>query len=262
MTSSAAPASPSASSSPPPLHAHLDFNSPLSPARAARLVERLAGSGPSTVLDLGCGWGELLLRLLAAAPGAVGTGVDMNGELLARGRVNAGARGLADRVAFVEGAVADFAPGRGDVVLCVGASHTFGDAAPPAHTEVALRALRERVDTGGRVLFGEGFWQRPPTDGELAAMWPDASADEQTDLATLVGLADAAGFRPLWIETASLDEWEHFESGYLAGKEEWLAANGAHPDAGSVRAAADAHRAMWLGYRGILGFAYLTLVAC
>ena len=57
------------SSSPPPIYTWLDFNSPLSAARAAGLVDRLGRSGPATVLDLGCGWGELMLQVLAAVPG-------------------------------------------------------------------------------------------------------------------------------------------------------------------------------------------------
>ncbi len=203
-----------------------------------------------------------MLRLLAAVPDAVGTGVDINVEHLATGRANAASRGLADRASFVEEPVADFSGGPGDVVLCVGSSHAFGDAKPPAHTAVALRALRGMVGTGGRVLFGEGFWQRPPSGDDLARMWPGASADEHMDLTALVDLATSAGFRPLWIEAATLDEWEQFESGYLAGKEEWPASHRDHPEAEEVRASADAHRSMWLGYRGILGFAYLTLVAC
>ncbi|WP_078876985.1 class I SAM-dependent methyltransferase [Streptomyces sp. 150FB] len=253
------------SSAPPSPYTWLHFNSPLSPARAAGMVDRLARSRPSTVLDLGCGWGELLLQLLVAAPGAVGVGVDTDTGLLARGRGNAEARGLADRVEFVASPVADFvrtAGTAGDLTLCVGSSHVFSDAAPPAHTVESLRALREMAGTGGRVLFGEGFWQRPPTAGELAGMWPDTSSDEFTDLAGLVALAAGAGFRPLWIETASMDEWEHFESAYLLSREEWLAAHGDHAEADTVRAALDTHRSHWLAYRGILGFAYLTLLAC
>lgn len=80
----------------------LQFNSPLSGARADRLVTSLAGGSPGTVLDVGCGWGELLLRLLAAAPGATGTGIELHGPDLARARAAATARGLDGRVNFVE----------------------------------------------------------------------------------------------------------------------------------------------------------------
>ncbi|RCV49385.1 SAM-dependent methyltransferase [Marinitenerispora sediminis] len=238
---------------PPTRYAWLDFNAPLSDARARRLVERLARPAPATVLDFGCGWGELLLRLLAAVPGAVGTGIDTDRSLLARGRANAAQRGLADRAAFVE------APAAGrddtaDLVVCVGASHAFGDTAD------ALGALRRAVRPGGRALFGDGFWERTPTPGELAEMWPNASRDDYPDLAGLVDLAVDAGFRPLWVEAASGDEWHDFESGFLADREHWLLTHGDRPEAEQVRASVDRHRARWLrGYRGVWGFGYLTL---
>jgi cyclopropane fatty-acyl-phospholipid synthase-like methyltransferase len=43
------------------------------PRRAARFVGELAARTPATVLDIGCGWGELMLRILAAVPDASGT---------------------------------------------------------------------------------------------------------------------------------------------------------------------------------------------
>ena len=157
----------------PPRLTQLTFHGPLSEARAARIVARLTRSSPRTVLDIGCGWGELMLRILAAAPGATGLGLDTDGDDLARGRAIARARGLA----------------------------------------------------------------------------------------SLVDLAVGAGFRPAWIETATLEEWEEFESGYQADEEEWLAAHPGHPDAAQIRQRVDEHRSYWLrGYRGLLGFAYLTLI--
>jgi hypothetical protein len=137
-------------------------------------------------------------------------------------------------------------------VLCVGASHALTEAEPPEHTPAALQALRRLVTPGGRVLLGEGFWQRPPADAELAAMWPGASAGEYPDLARVVELAIEAGFRPAWIEVANAEEWDDFESGYQADEEEWLAAHPGHPRAAQLREQVDQHRSHWLrGYRGI-----------
>jgi hypothetical protein len=111
------------------------------------------------------------------------------------------------------------------------------------------------------VLFGEGFWHRTPTDAELAGMWPGSTAGELGSLADMVDLAVAAGFRPAWTETATLEEWEDFESGYQCDEEEWLAAHGDHPRAAELRAKVDQHRSHWLrGYYDLLGLAYLTLV--
>lgn len=239
----------------------LTFHGPLSEARAARLVDRLTWTRPGTVLDIGCGWGELMLRVLEAAPGATGVGLDTDEGDLIRGRESARARGLDGRVTFVRESGVDTTRGPADLVLCLGASHALTEAKPPEHTAAALRELRRLVRPGGRVLFAEGFWHHPPTEAELAGMWPDTSADELHDLPGLVDLAVGAGFRPAWIETASTEEWEDFESGYQYDEQEWLAAHPAHPKAAGIRDQADQHRSFWLrGYYGILGMAYLTLV--
>ncbi|WP_079071065.1 SAM-dependent methyltransferase [Streptomyces yokosukanensis] len=249
----------------PPRLTRLTFHGPLSDDRAARMIRRLTAhvtpTAPTSVLDIGCGWGELMLRILEVTPGATGVGIDLNEDDLARGRANAEERGLADRVRFVQESAVGTARGPADVVLCLSAGHALSDAQPPEHITAALHALRRLVTPGGRVVLGEGFWQRTPTPGELSAMWPDASPSEFHDLAGLVDIAVAAGFRPLWIETANGDEWEDFESAYQSDVEEWLAAHPDHPLAKETRDRVDRHRGMWLrGYRDVMGLAYLTLV--
>jgi hypothetical protein len=107
-------------------------------------------------------------------------------------------------------------------------------------------------------LFGATFWEAAPTRKQTGA--PGIESDALTDLDGLVDLATNAGFRPLWTQTASRDEWEFFESGYLADWEEWLHHYGDHPAATEIRQKADSHRKGWLGgYWNVLGFAYLTL---
>ncbi|MFD4632552.1 SAM-dependent methyltransferase [Streptomyces sp. NPDC058284] len=245
----------------PPRLTRLTFHGPLSEARAHKIVGRLAAAGPRTVLDLGCGWGELMLRVLAAVPAATGVGVDLKAEDLDRGRAAAGERGIGERVVFAEESATDTGRGPADLVLCLSSSHALSTATPPQATVEALRELRRLVNPGGRVLLGEGFWQREPTAKELAAMWPDADAGEFLPLGGLVDAAVEAGFRPLWVETASEQEWEEFESGYRCDVEEWLASHAGHPLAAETRARVDAQRSSWLhGYRGVLGIAYLTLV--
>ncbi len=85
-----------------PIHRDLTFLSPLSEARAARLVAFLAEDQPSTALDVGCGWGELLLRLLEASPATRGLGLDLDEEALGGARRHAVAPG-AGRASDVRG---------------------------------------------------------------------------------------------------------------------------------------------------------------
>ncbi|WP_282692316.1 class I SAM-dependent methyltransferase [Streptomyces sp. CC208A] len=245
----------------PPRLGSLTFHGPLSEDRADRLVRRIADSRPADVLDIGCGWGELLLRVLDAVPGAKGTGIDINAEDLARGRALAAERGLADRALFVEESARGTDRGPVDAILCLGSSQALCD--PELHDPAeALRELRRLVRPGGVVVLGEGFWERTPTEAELAGMWPGASTGDHLLLGGLVDLAIGAGFRPAWIESAGREEWEEFESGYRYDTELWLAAHPDHPLAAETRERVDRQRSGWLnGYRNVLGIAYLTLVA-
>jgi hypothetical protein len=103
----------------PPVHDDLTFLGPLSPARAEELVGFLAGIDAGLVVDLGCGWAELLLRTVAARPGLRGHGVDRDAEKVAHGCTLARARGLADRVELVVGDAGGPLTQRPDALICI-----------------------------------------------------------------------------------------------------------------------------------------------
>jgi hypothetical protein len=116
------------------------------------------------------------------------------------------------------------------------------------------------VRPGGKVLIGDGIWRCPPSDAALQAL--EAKADDFFSLAAIVDVAITAGYRVLSISEANEDEWDDFESRWCAGYERWLLANADHTEAPAARERVDDHRTRWLhGYRGVLGFAYLTFVA-
>lgn len=87
--------------------------------------------------------------------------------------------------------------------------------------------------------------------------------DEFVTLAELVEIVVSCDFMPVAFHEASLDEWDAFESGSSARYAPWLARHPRdHPDAAEVRELARQQRAANLGgYRGVLGMAYLELVA-
>lgn len=243
---------------------NLTFMTPLSEPRAAELVRFAADGLDGTVLDIGCGWAELLLRVVAAAPAGRGIGIDLNDASIKHGRELAAQRGIRDRVTLISADATTRAPQRADAVICIGASQVWGppvEANQPLDYESALAAIRAKVSRGAKVIYGEGIWSRPPTPEAAAPL--SGRLDEFVPLADLVELTVAAGFMPVAVHEASIGEWDEFESGYNAGYTRWLAEHGPdHPDADEVRNRAARQRAAYLnGYRGILGMAYLSLLA-
>jgi SAM-dependent methyltransferase len=228
-------------------YARMRWNTPLSLPHAELLLDRLAVPRGGSVLDLGCGWGELLLQAVASGA-ASGIGVDTDTRALERGRQLAVSRGLHERVEFVAGAAAGW-PTPADRVLCIGASHAWGG------TREALAQLATLVRPGGRLLFGDGCWQQPPSDAAAALF-----GDDVVPMAGLAQDAVAAGWRILHLSTADQREWDDFESTWRAGREEWLLANRSDPRAATMRAELDSRLTEYLTlYRGTLGFCYLVL---
>jgi SAM-dependent methyltransferase len=246
---------------------HLTFMAPLSEQRAERLIRFLATDLVGTVLDLGCGWAELLLRTLEAAPAAHGIGIDSDPASIAHGESAARERGLAERVRFIVGDARTTAPDRADAAICIGASQIWQESVgatddpPSIDYAAALRALRALVPRGARVVYGEGIWSQAPTPAAAAPL--AGRLDEFVTLAELTELAAGHGFMPVAVHEANLDEWDEFESGFSARYAAWIAEHSPDdPDADDVQRRADRQRAGYLsGYRGVLGLAYLALIA-
>lgn len=179
------------------------WNTPLSEEHAALLLKRLEIRPQARVVDLGCGWGELLTRAVAAGGAECqGVGVDTDSALLARGRALAAEKGLADRIEFLNQEAGGWKQ-PADRLLCVGASHAWGDI------QTALMALTEVVRPGGRVLFGDGCWTRAPDSaGGAWALF----GDSVRELDEIVGAAQTAGWRVIHLSTADQREWDEFES--------------------------------------------------
>ncbi|MGW4501594.1 SAM-dependent methyltransferase [Micromonospora sp. NPDC004336] len=219
--------------------ADLTYNAPLGEDRAADLVRRLAPTGAGwRALDLGCGNGELLLRLCATY-GIAGDGVERDADAGARARLRAAQRGIAGRVTFHDADAATW-DRPAELVVNVGAGHVWGGAAQ------ALAALHRLTVPGGRLLFADGCYETTPSE-RVREIFGDLP-----DLAALARLAVDAGFRPLHVAASTRAEWDDFESDWRAGIERL-----GTPDA---RAFADRRREEYLGgYRGVVGFGWLIL---
>jgi SAM-dependent methyltransferase len=230
--------------------AAMRWNTPLSEAHADLLLRRLELPESGSILDLGCGWGELLLRAVAATgdSASLGVGVDTYGPDLERGRRGARERGFGDQVTFTEASAVDWKQ-PADRVLCIGATHAWGG------TRAALAALVQAVKPGGRLLFGDGFWEQPPADAAVGIFGAEVVA-----LKDLVRLAHSAGWQVLHVSQADQLEWDEFESTWRLGRHRWLAKHPDAAEAAELRKELQDSLLEYLDvYRGVLGFCYLVL---
>ncbi|MFF2750341.1 SAM-dependent methyltransferase [Kitasatospora sp. NPDC058048] len=230
-------------------HARHPVAAPLADESVARLLDRAtAGTERGRALDLGCGEGVWLLRTLAAHPGWRAVGVDLDAAALTRARETATALGVVRRIGLHHVDVREFTSREPfDLVLCVGATHAFGGLLP------TLAAARELLAPGGRLLVGEGFWQREPSQPALDGL--GAAREDFADLATTTDRVLADGWSPVFGHVSSEQEWDDYEFSWTGSLAEWALDHPDHPDAAAAREAADRHRTEWLhGYRGTLGF--------
>ena len=215
------------------------------------LLSRLSAPAGGRVLDLGCGSGEWLMELLAERPGLTGVGVDV--ALPGDVAPSAAARGVADRVSWVEADAVSWSGGLFDVVFCIGASHAFGGL--PG----TLEGVRRHLRPGGQVLLGDTIWEAPPSPAAQEAL--EAGPDDLPDLRGLVAAAQDCGFEPGYGHVSTAEEWDDYEWSWTGSLAEW-ALHDAPGDQAREQAleAARAHRDAWLrGYRHQLGFVTLVL---
>jgi cyclopropane fatty-acyl-phospholipid synthase-like methyltransferase len=225
------------------------WNTPLSEAHADALIEDLAVGGAGSVLDLGCGWAELLVRVIRSADAAcIGTGVDTDEVLLERAAASITRCGLQERISLERCSVTEWVQ-PADRVICIGASHAWGG------TVSALEALNALVTPGGRILFGDGCWERTPTAEAL-----DIFGKDVLPLSEVIEQALDTGWRLLTFSTADQREWDDFEASWRRGQEQWLLANPDSPRASELRERLGARLLEYVNaYRGVLGFCYMVL---
>ncbi|HEY7633317.1 MAG TPA: class I SAM-dependent methyltransferase [Thermoleophilaceae bacterium] len=158
----------------------------------------------ASLVDTGCGSGEMLVRALTLHPGARGLGIDLDPDAIAEACRRAG-----DLPARFEVRDASGLEGAFDAIINVGSSHVHGGF--PA----ALTALCRLAPVA---LYGEGFWLHAPANDFLAALG-GATEDELADLDGLRAAIRDAGFEICHEALASESEWASYEESLAATAE-------------------------------------------
>jgi SAM-dependent methyltransferase len=174
------------------------FNSPLSNRRAIDLVNRISAFDPESVVDLGCGRGELAVLAAQRLPNTRVIGLDSVEYLIPRAQAAAISAGLENRLTF-ELCDATTKRSEADAAFCVGASNMFGGL---------LQTLQELKTTDYTlVLIGDGFWQTEPNAWCLEML-----GDLPSSLEELQNLATQPGWTVEYCDSSSIEEWDEFRA--------------------------------------------------
>ena len=154
-------------------YAEADFEEPNS--RFTDLYSEFVGRlrPGAAVLDLGCGPGDITLRIAAADPGIEVHGLDGSAAMLAFGQAARASRPeLAGRVRFLEGLVPGAVLPRAnyDAVVSNSLLHHLH------HPEALWRMIRERARPGAPVLVMD--LMRPSDEATARALVDEYAADE------------------------------------------------------------------------------------
>ncbi len=220
---------------------------------AAERIESGAKAAACSVLDIGAGKGELLVRAMLRL-NARGIGVDPNGAFLAEARAHADAAGVGDRLTLIPSVFESLlaGPRPHELVLCTGATHAFGDYAP------ALAALPRFIAAGGCAMVGVGYWRQKPAAEYLAGF--GGREDEMLPLEGTLQAARDHGWNVVAFHESSHDEWDAYELGYAANMRAWVAANPHDPDAPAFAARVESWAAGYQRWgRDTMGFVTIVL---
>lgn len=186
------------------------WNNPISESRLEQYFNALSLHPGQQVLDVGCGCGEVLIRL-SERYRIQGTGIDTSAEHVAEAVRRAAGR-TADAVRFLTADARSFhvEPDSQDLVICLGSTHAFCPGSD-AYAN-ALTRMQPLVVSGGLLLVADGCLKQPAPP-EYRRFLRDAIPDGMTHFANVVTGRDL-GLIPLAAWTSSQDEWDEFEWSY------------------------------------------------
>jgi ubiquinone/menaquinone biosynthesis C-methylase UbiE len=232
-------------------HSSHHFSSPVSAETLDRVLALSGIERGWRAVDLGCGPGAMALHL-ADRYGADVLAVDRSAIMLDLAKARAAEHPAGRHLSFQQAESADWLKSAEpcDLVIAVGAGMLVPDA---TDNSAQLKALAGAVKPGGRLLWGETFWKKPPSEMFKAGLGPVAQL--YASHAAYVAAGEAAGLTPLYAAVSSDQDWDEYAWRYSTAVEASAPERPDDAEAQAMRARIAGWRRLYLAEgREVMGF--------
>lgn len=233
----------------------LDVCNGVTMAAIETAVARAGLAARAEALDVGAGNAAVAIRL-AETFGLRVTAIEMDPGMADLARARIAEASVGDRVALVVAAAAGVLARTPpvDLITALGTTNVTGEGRP--RPVAALAALRRALKPGGWLLWGDLVWLSEPS-GPLRQIVE--ATNLYADHAGWQAAATAAGLEVAAADISPQAVFDAYARSLAAAAGQWLEANPAAPEAGSVRMSADRVRAMLEYGRDHIGFGLYLL---
>jgi len=179
---------------------------PMSKVKFEGLLSLLNLKMKSKVLDMGCGKGELLVRL-AELYDIAGIGVDVSPYFIKDARERKKQRVPDSDIRFLEIDGMDYKPEKDeifDLTICLGASFIYKGFPR------TIEALKEMTKPGGLIVIGEPYWMQEPSQ-EYLKISELKKKDFNTHIKN-IETGEKKDLLCLYTLVSNHDDWDHYES--------------------------------------------------
>jgi SAM-dependent methyltransferase len=202
------------------------------------------------VIDVGCGKGEMLIRL-AEKYHVKGVGVDKSPYCVREAAESKRKRVPRADLKFLEMDGAQYRPENGepsDLAMCMGATWIYGGY------RNTIKALAGMTSPSGFVMVGEPFWRKTPSQEYLNS--GELSTDSFDTHPGNVATGESEGLRTVYTLVSGEEDWDRYESLHWYAAAEYALANPEDPDLEELSASVSKERESYLNWgRETMGWA-------
>lgn len=228
---------------------HVVMN-PVDETKLEHLYDLLELKRNARVIDIGCGKGEMLIRLVEKYA-IKGLGIDKSPYCVREAEKRKRQRVPQAVLKFLEMDGVNYKPESGessDLAMCIGATWIYGGY------RNTVRALSGMTSSSGFVMVGEPFWRTNPPQEYLQSQ--GLSADSFDTHHGNVTTGESEGLRPVYTLVSSDEDWDRSEGLHWYTAAEFALTNPRDPDLEELLARDLKERESYLRWgRDVLGWA-------